>query len=248
MTSTYDLSWNRTSFLSKLKLFFRSRKDAKEKLRKEYRFARAEGYSDLSSVYYSIAGTAFCQLKAIFWPTWLILLAPIRLPLWYLTWLPLGAWCYWRMLPLSDRLIELIGYNGATPEQCDVRQSILRRRGKYDEAKRCIQAAFAMKTDSVHTIGHLHTGLASIYLREDNHQGVEIEVSAALDAADIVMDYDIRQAARIYRNCADILSGLGGDNEADNIFLSDQLREKAKALCESVDARDQALKLWRRSV
>lgn len=234
MTSTYDLSWSKTSFLAKLQLFLKSQQNEKQRMRFGDRRAQAEACSSLSSTYYTIVGTAFFQLKATLRPRWLIWLAPLRILLWCLTWLPLAAWCYWRMLPLSNRMVELIGYDGMSADQCDVRQSVLRRRGQYEEAKRCIRAALAKNPEKAHTRGLLRIGLAEIYRHEGDQQGVETEVKAALVEAEASERQDPRQAARIYKHCANLTGGSQGS----------QFCRKTEELARSVGAQDQILKLW----
>jgi len=76
MTSIYDLSWSKTSFLAKLQLFFKSQKRERQKMQSDDRQVQAQGYSALSSAYYSIVGTAFSQLKATLRPKWLVWLCP----------------------------------------------------------------------------------------------------------------------------------------------------------------------------
>lgn len=235
MTSIYNLSWSETSFLAKLQLFFKSRKQEKEKMRTSYRRVQAGGYSALSSTYYSIVGTAFSQLKATFRPKWPAL---GNFAAWCLTWLPLAAWCYWRMLPLSNRVVELIGYDGMLADQCDIRQSILRCRGKYDEAKECIRVALAKNQTKAHTRGLLRAGLAAIYLHVNNWRDARLQVHLAITEVVLVERQDLRQAARIYRQCADIIDIV----EPDSFFGKD-LRRIAQEFAQAADAKDQLLKL-----
>jgi len=236
MTSIYDLSWGETSFLAKLQLFFKSRKREKEKMRSIDARVQAGGYSALSSTYYSIVGTAFSQLKATLRPKWL---APVKVVAWCLTWLPLAAFCYWRMLPLSNRIVELIGYDGMSADQCDVRQSVLRRRGHYDEGKKCIRAALAKNPEKAHTRGLLRVGLAEIYRHEGDRQSARTEVHAALAEAVEAEKQDPRQAARIYKHCADLFGQVGGNDRHPTA----DLRRKAQELAQATGARDQLLKL-----
>ncbi len=239
MTSTYDLSWSKTSFLAKLQLFLKSQQNEKQKMQSGDRRAQAEACSSLSSTYYTIVGTGFSQLKATLRPKWLIWLAPLRILLWCLTWLPLAAWCYWRMLPLSNRMVELIGYDGMSADQCDVRQSVLRRRGQYEEAKKCIRAALAKNPEKAHTRGLLRVGLAEIYRHEGDWRNVETEVQSALTEAEIAEKQDPRQAARIYKHCANLTDFF----EQGDPIPGSQLRRKAEELARSVGAQDQLLKL-----
>lgn len=236
MTSIYDLSWGETSFLAKLQLFFKSRQENMEKMRSSDRQVQAGGYSALSSTYYTIVGTAFAQLKAALRPK---LLAPVKVTAWCLTWLPLAAFCYWRMLPLSNRSVELIGYDGMSADLCDVHQSVLRRRGQYEEAKRCIQAALAKNPEKAHTRGLLRVGLAEIYRHEGDWRNAEAEVQVALTEAAEAEKQDPRQAARIYKNCARLFEAY----EGIGAMYKAQLHYKAQELAQATGACDQLLKL-----
>jgi len=238
MISIYDLSWGKTSFLAKVQLFFKSREYEKRKIQSGDRLVRAQGYSALSSTYYSIVGTAFAQLKATLRPKWLVWFAPVRMVVWSFTWLPLAAYCHRRMLPLSNHVVELIGYDGMSAGQCNTRQSVLRRRGHYGEAKKCIQAALAKNPKEAHTRGLFHVGLAEIYRHEGDWHNAEAEVHMAPTEAREAEKQDPRQAARIYRHCADITDFI----EQGDPIPGNQLRRKARELAQATDARDQLLK------
>ena len=235
MTSIYDLSWGESSFLAKLRLFFKSRKQEKKKMGSSDARVQAEGCSALSSTYYSIVGTAFSQLKTARRRTWL---APIWIIAWCFTWLPFAAWCYLRMLPLSNRIVRLIGYEGMSGDQCDVRQSILRRRGRYHEAKTCIHVALAKNPQKAHTRALLHIGLADMYRHDGALSNARKELQRALAEAPKAEKQDPRQAARIYRHCADIIDLIDQGNP-----LSQSLRCKVQELAQAANARDQLLKL-----
>lgn len=235
MASIYDLSWNETSFLSKLQLFLKSRKQNGEKILSDDCCAQAEGYSALSSTYYSIVGTAFSQLKAGFQQK---LIAPVRIVAWCITWLPLSVWCYWRMLLLSNRVVDLVGYKNMTADQCDIRQSILRRRGQYKEAEKCICIALVKNPLKAHTRGLLRVGLAEIYQKWGLLQNAREQGLAAIRAAEETEGQDPRQAARIYRNCANLFE-IGGNGN----YSATDLRRKAQELAKSINASDQILKL-----
>lgn len=236
MDKIYDLSWNETSFLSKLQLFFKSHQHEKKKMQSSNSEVYAQGCSSLSSTYYSIVGTAFSQLKVSLQPKWL---APVQITAWCFTWLLLAAWCYWRMLPLSNHVVKLVGYDGMSADQCDVRQSILRRHGKYDEARKCIHAAFIKDVEKAHTRGLLYVGLAEIYWHEGDWPSAETGVMFALTEAEKAEMLDPQQAARIYRHCATITDLIGQGNPLPGI----QLRHKAQALAQATGAQDQLLKL-----
>ena len=244
MTSIYDLSWGETSFRSKLKLFFRSQEDWK--LKDPDRWRQAEGCSALASTYHSIYGTAFAQLKAILrlkkW--WLAWLMPIKLLVWCLTWLPLALWCYSRALPLSNRVVELMGgYGKMSAGTCDICQSVLRSHFKYAKAKECITEALNKPSVRPHTRGLLRVGLAEIYRREESgrrrRNKVRREVYLALAAAKEAERTEPRQAARIYRHCARLTDSIKrGDTVQANL-----LRQKAARLAQATGAKDQLLKI-----
>lgn len=239
MTSIYDLSWSKTSFLAKLELFLKSRKREKEKMRSDDPMLQAEGCSALSSTYYSIVGTAFSQLKVTLQPRWLVWLAPVRILPWCLTWLPLASWCYFRMLTLSDRMVSIAGYEKMSADQCDIRQSILRRRNRLAEAKECIALALGKNPEKAHTRGLLHAGLAEIYKTEGNWREAEAEVQLAVKEAEEAEKQDPRQAARIYRHCASVADFF----EMGDPIPGSQLRRKAENLSQAIGATDQLLKL-----
>ncbi|MEK7452750.1 MAG: hypothetical protein AAB614_00785 [Patescibacteria group bacterium] len=238
MTSIYDLSWRKISFLAKIWLLLKSRKQEKEKMRSDNLWVQAGGYSALSSTYYSIVGTAFAQLKAALRPKWLAL---VKVTTWCLTWFPLAGYCYWRMLPLSDRVVELVGYNGMSADWCDIRQSVLRLRGQYDEAKQCIIVAFAKNPEKAHTRGLLHIGFAEIYRREGYNDKAVTEVCCALVEAEKAEKQDPMQAERIYRQSANLshqMCAIG------NLPPANELYDKANKLAQATGARDQILKLY----
>lgn len=236
MSSICALSWSETSFLAKLQLFYKSRKQEKEKMRSSDTGVQAGGYSALSSTYYSITSSAFSHLKAAFHPK---LSAPVKVVGWFFTWAPLTVWCYWRMLPLSNRVVELIGYDGMSADQCDVCQSILRCWGRRDKATKCIWAALAKNPEKAHTRGLLHVGLAEIYRHEGYWRSTRAEIQAALFEAAEAEKQDPRQAVRIYKRCANIVGYL----EQDGSISASRLRNKAQELAQATGSRDQLLKM-----
>ena len=135
-------------------------------------------------------------------------------------------------------MVELIGYYGMSADQCDVRQSILRRCAYHEEAKRCIDIALTKNPEKAHTRGLLHIGLAEVYRHEGDIESVETEVKAALVEAKMAEKEDPRQAARIYKSCARLIGLVQGNGSEGS-----RLRHKAEELARSVDAQDQLLKL-----
>jgi len=239
--SLFDLSWNDDSFLAKLRLFFGAHLHAAKNLQSYDLMSRAEGYSALSSTYYSICGTTKAKLGAILGikrSVWIGVAQSFKVLAWCITWLPLGGWCYFWMLPLSNQMVALEGYEGLSPGQCDVRQSILRRRGKYVEAEMCIRSAFVKGPREAFTRGLLHVGLADVYLHQGSHQGAEMEIERALEEADAIVLEDPRQASRIYRQCASLTRSIGSGGHLSAV----RLYQKAIELASSVGAKDQVLK------
>jgi len=134
----------------------------------------------------------------------------MKIVVWCLTWLPLAAWCYWRMLPLSNQIVKLIGYDGMSAAQCDVHQTILRCYKRYDEARMCILAALAKNPGEVHIRGLLHIGLARIHQQNRDWVSVQIEVDKVIAEAPKAARENPQQATRIYRHCADLVDQIGG--------------------------------------
>ncbi len=234
MASIYDLSWARTSFAAKLILFAKSIVKQRRKINSIDASVKAAGCSALSSTYYSIAGTAAAQREALQKQKWGFLWTPLFL----VTWMPLGAWCWWRMLPLSDRVVELIGYDGMNADQCDIRQSILRRRGRLLQADGCIRYGLG-KNASIHTFGLLYVGSADICMRSGTRQETERLTRVALEYARRAEQTDARQAGRIYRQCAPIADWL----HLPSPLTAAELYQKAEILAIATDARDQLLKM-----
>lgn len=235
MASISDLSWNETSFRAKVRLFSNSKKQEEGKMQSGNPMVRASGCSALSSTYYSIVGTAFSHLKIALKLQWS---APFRLMLWCCTWLPLAVWCYWWMLVLSNHVVMAIGYERMSVGQCDIRQSILRRRNYFAEAKRCILKAL-LKDPEAHTLGLLRVGLAEVYRKENDKRRARIEIQKAVYITKETEKTDPKQAARIYRGCASIMDFL----ENGDPTVGDQFRCRARSLLQSARAEDQLLKL-----
>ncbi len=238
MSSIFDLSWSKTSFLSKFILFMDANDDVIMRLHSHDCKEKASGYSALSSTYHNIYGTAFAKLKSTVKPWWLLWLAPIRAALWSITWLPLAGWCYMRALPLSNRVVELIGYGGMSADQCDIRQSILFWHNYLEEAKTCINAALVKSPGKAHTRGLLHVGLAKIYRKEGDRLNSETELIVAINIAEEAEKEDPRQAVRIYRHCASIADSLMLE-----VVSGDHLRRKAKKIAQELNLKDQLLKI-----
>jgi hypothetical protein len=236
VTSIYNLSWNTTSFWAKLELFFKSRQEARWWRSHGTSEVQAKGYSALSSTYYSIASTARAQLNVALKPSLLML---VRIPLWCLTWLPLGGWCYVRMLPLSRSVVRLVTYYGMSADMCDIHQSILYRRGRLGEAVDCINVALAKGEDvkvADHTLGLLHVAKAYIYMYWAIRDEAKESMDRALIYAEWAEDGEPLQASRIYRKCA-VVAGWWGD-----LTLKNSCNSKAREFASRGGAEDQYLK------
>lgn len=236
MASIYDLSWARTWFIAKLILFFRANLKQRRKIKSVDIATKAAGYSALSSTYYSIAGTAGAQCKAIQKQAW----GFVWVPLFLMTWISLGGWCWWRMLYLSDRVVELIGYEGMTAAQCDTRQSILRSRARFFEARTCID--FGLRKDPIdaHTRGLLYCGYAETFGRQGDQHTMKRYVLLALDAAKEAERTDPRQAGRIYKQCAPLADWI---RMASPFITGAELLRIAEVLACQTGATDQILKI-----
>lgn len=235
----HDLRWRKTSFLAKIQLFYKSRLVEEEKLRSTDRFEQAVGYSNRSEVYCHIGNSAIANFWSAFSPWWLVWLAPFRLLAWGITWLPLGAWCYYHMLPLSDKALALRGESGMSAEMFQIRQCILRSRRKYAEAKTCIECGLSRHPQKASMRGLLHAGLADIYLHEDNWQKAYEEEQAALNAAHQCEAGDPLLAAQIYRQCADVMLGM----EEGDVHEYNRLCKKARRLAERAQVLGNVLAL-----
>ncbi len=202
-----ELSWEETSFWSKITLVFLSWRQERVKIKSNDLMVRAEGYSALSSTYYSIVGTGVAQLRAST-PLWL---GPFKVGLWVITWLPLVVWCYIWMKPLSDMVLNAITYDAMTVSQCDVRGAILRRMRHYDEAEECLNIGLCKITlgDPVHIRGLLHVGLADVYFHLGLNNLAHREVFRALECARVAKSSDPKQASRIYRQSFELCGRLG---------------------------------------
>lgn len=232
MRSIGHLSWEEDSFFAKLELFFRSWKETRYRRRQAVKSVRADGYSALSSTYYTIAGTARAKLGQE--------LKPLSDICWFFTWAPLGAWCFLRMLPLSNKAFRLSGgYHGLTAGKCDTRQCILRARHNYREAETCIAIALTKRSAEAHTRGLLRAGLVDICQHDGHITMAVMNVDLALTEAEIARETNPLQASRIYRQCARVVEKLGANYPSST---ASELLAEARKLAEAASAKDQILK------
>ena len=88
----------------------------------------ASALSALSSTYYTAAGNAAARVGQTSGAAKYL-------------WLCRVVWCLVRAVVLSNRLERRAGLSGMTPDQLDVRASILRKARRYQAALRCIEEA-----------------------------------------------------------------------------------------------------------
>jgi hypothetical protein len=236
--STYHQHWNETGFGTKLNLLLASYRT--HRLAMPHRPFRqsANAYSALSSTCHSIVGTAGAAIKShlTFGP------GVFRLPFDFITWVPLGAWCYLRMLKYSNEMVfRAGGYKHLTADQCDIRQSILRLRGWMPEAERCIKEGLA-KDPRGHTLGQLLIGKAAcLERRNEGESGRDEQLVIAMtikSIASTIREQNPQQAIRLYRGIADILARIDGYS-----YEALSARVSAYELATSIGAKDQLAKL-----
>lgn len=227
----YSLSWDRSDFLSKLKLFWLSLSNFWKEIQKPAAgiTEKAAAYSALSSTYYSIAGTALAKIRNARYSFRALFAAP----LWFL----LGGWCYLRMLSLSDKVVELIGYDNMSADQCDVRQSILRKRGKFSEARRCIMAAWGKEmSDTSYCL--LQLGMADVWIENgDKPSEIIKRVHEVLHVLERDNDVSLRQKIRILKQAGKVAAICREDE------LADRLVWNAQHLANEHEVRDQIAKI-----
>jgi hypothetical protein len=233
MTSTYDLSWKETSLWKSHVLFFQATREAGARIRKASHHREvASACSALSSTYLTLSGRGITKIKNSF----------------NLFWLPITALCYFRMLPLSNHVVKLIGYNEMTADQCDIRQSILRARSRFSlfnrkkflmDADECIDIAIGKNPEKSHTRGLLYADWADIKVKWGQLSGAESDLITALAHAEVAKEEEPAQASRIYRKCALVSDLL----EVEGLPSGEILRANAKRLAEIAGAKDQLLKI-----
>jgi|GEM_PF-1403522 len=232
----YERSWYKDSFWSKFTLLLDSHKNVAHLTSSDDTMERSDGYSSLSSTYYSIAGTAFSYIRYFYKPVWLLPVFPLRVVLWGL----LGAFCYWRMLPLSDKALACAGgYRNFSADKCDVRQSVLRKRGRFEDAAICCLNGQGKPDVSPHTRALLDLGLADAHIHlGNNNEYAERNVKRAVELVEEVKQYDKKQAIRIYKKAAEL-----GEKIKLSVPAPETLRRQAKELAKEVGAKDQLLKM-----
>jgi hypothetical protein len=227
--SFQEASWNRVDFKSKWWLF-KSEREAYQRDMTVANFERrVSACSKLSSTYYGIASTGKVVMEDILRRK---KLGEIVKSLY--TWLPLTAFCYYRMSIISDKMFRIAGGVAAlSADQADVRQSILRVKGRYDEAYSLIEFALEKKKMQKHTRGLLYIGLAECEKKLKKTR-FENSIYAAYKLAGDIASSDPRQAVRIYRGCARL-------TKYEEFKMSCQ--KEAQKLTQNADMIDQGLKL-----
>ncbi len=237
MTSEiYRLSWDDDTFFGKAKLLFSSYKKEKEKINSQNPYTKGEGYSALSSTCFSIANTAKAKLRASFSPWYLVLFKPV---ICLFTWVPLGAFCFFWMLPLSNKVKKILGYENMSADQCDVRQSILRAWHFYKKALNCARWGLIKEDASAHTIALLHLGISDISLKFKCILTAESHISDALSKIKEAEKESPRQAVRIYKKSAFLYQKIYGHNS----IRAKTLLKKAEKLAKETGTKDQLAKI-----
>jgi len=242
--SIYNLSWYKDSFLAKLGLL--------AKAYHTYRLwdgmgstTKVDEMSALSSTLYSVAGTSCARLSR--WKPWT----------W--VWGPLGLFCHWQSVAVSDRMWEMIGVLRSanlsvsvpdlTVDQLDIRQSILRKhKGRNTDALICVNLALEQKIERPHTKALLLIGQAELALKNRgiaaSMLGIDVvpHVMASMrKAIGLVSSFEgsePNQAVRVYRGAAEVLLQLHGPN--DDVW---EYRNWAWDLAQKHGIKDQIAKL-----
>ena len=232
----YRLSWDDDTFFGKVKLLLSSYKKEREKIDSQNPYTKGAGYSALSSTCFSIANTAKAKLKASFSPWYL---APFKLTICLFTWVPLGAFCFFWMLPLSNKVEEILGCESMSANQCDIRQSVLRAWHFYRKALNCAQWGLAKKDISTHTIALLHLGMSDIYLKIKCPFTAEEHLLEVTHKIEKIKKENPRQAVRIYKKSAFLYQKIHGHES----IKAKTLLKKAEKLAKEIGAKDQLTKI-----
>lgn len=261
MASAYELAWDETSLPSKLVFIGKKIRENASRMRSPELQTKTFGYVSLASAFYTVAGTAGKKLKAAVKPV--RVLSIFLLPLWFVTWLPLGLLCHLIALLLVRSVLKRIVYDPQnsphtgvfgcdvlSADQYDICQSILLRRfisreQNYRRAEACIRAGLDKPSMAAHTRGLLHIGMARVYCYKADWWDAEKEIAKALSAAKEAAEKDPRQASRVYRGVADMTRRIDKVFKRTGPGREEQLRNllsRAHALAASVGAKDQILK------
>jgi len=197
MSKTMVLAWQRSDFGAKI-----------ERLRRAYLMywrsvslprERVRALSELSSTMYEVAGTASVKWNSRRPSTWV--------------WGPLGLWSYLRMEAVSDLMWKLARKNEVplSVDQLDIRQSIKRKRGRLEEAKRLIILALngsSLLGESGHTYALLFVGLIEVTLLLEGGEKNEWAFAEAhrlgAEVVPLFEKTEPAQAARVYRALSEI--------------------------------------------
>ncbi|OGG47144.1 hypothetical protein A2671_01970 [Candidatus Kaiserbacteria bacterium RIFCSPHIGHO2_01_FULL_49_13] len=211
--------------------------------RRRFNLSKREGgeasaFGAASSTYYAAAGNAYARFKKAPWQFWWAYRAFI-----------LRGYAVW----LSDQIELKKGVTNMTPDELDVRQSILRRVKRYKEAKKCVHEALGRKNVARHTKALLLIGQIDLEFNKPSDKYESVGDSARDRARSITQieswleqaekcAYEVRssnphQAARIFRNCAMWRDRLNQEGRAE------VLRRQASDLADIRHLKDQRLKI-----
>jgi tetratricopeptide (TPR) repeat protein len=170
--------------------------------------------SERSSLYYSAVGHCWKQKKR---KPWLLLKMPSL---------------HRSSVNDSDEMqAEAGGVEKLTANQLDVRQSILRRARRYDEALQCISEALNHERIAMHTEALLYIGFGEISrkLRRSNDEAAAYREAEGL-LPKVVEQGQLAQAARIARHLSGFYKRRGKAGPAAEFFrLAQRYAEKAGA-------------------
>lgn len=194
-------------------------------------------HSAMSSTYYTIAGTAMAKLQEIK-ASKNKFFALVKFFFWLMTWLPLGAFCYFRMLSHSNKVFRLIGYDGMTADMCDIRFCILKACRRFEEAIECADIGLRKPDIQIHTYVMLRLGQLEIICTGPGPDATRDAVLSIYEENFQRMSpTEPQQAIRIARTCARILRQIGFESKASEV------EKDAQQLAEKIGASDQALKI-----
>lgn len=234
MNEIHELSWRKVDLFSKFRLL----RQGMERIMRDERASvsretLAAAYSGLSSSCYGILGTARAQLQ-------LLRKKPLTLEAVAVApaWLSFGVLNGVLMIWSSRRAVALVGLEGMTPDQLDIRQSILRVLRRNAEAEACILEALKRPSIKLHTRALLTLGRAWVAFRQHRHQEANQWMHEAAAMAAEVSSEEGLQAARVFRGAANLNDVL----DAEKAEQGHAWRTAAECLIALHGADDQRLK------
>lgn len=140
-----------------------------------------------------------------------------------------------KAVEMSDSFMAERGEN-MTAEEFDVRQSILRKAGRLDEALEAIEQGL-QKTPDTHTKALLLLGKVGVLIQQKNAPLAQSAIAEVERLAPEVAQHDKLQATRIYRGLARFYKEVGDSEKLD------AAAREAERLIDETGAEDQRIKL-----